>query len=376
MAEFTLSEWGGAQVEHNSNVFEVADRKESLLQNGTPEVADTIARYQGGGQLEWRVGQQRLLAVAEGAKVQYRQFEQLDHYEHHWGGQFDWKLSDIVDGQVEYRDDRRLASFADVDTSVLTLQTDRAALASLNVLVAPSWRVETGAQRHESKLPLPNAREFKLTEDSGHVGVKYVGADKLSAGLVAEGARGEYSGLAAASTYDQYGLKLAANYVVSDLSKLESELGAVQRTEHATSGAIAGDDQKVTELEGKLAYKRELSGKTSTELELFRRVESYVAGANALVDTGLAAALSWKPTDKIVVNGRAGWSQSAFKTGAESSQGRKDEYLHANLEVSYRALDWLLWRAFSEYRDRNSNIRNEDFAVTVGGLELRLQFQQ
>ncbi|HUP91108.1 MAG TPA: outer membrane beta-barrel protein [Solimonas sp.] len=369
LAEFETSEWGGAEIVYNSNVFEAASGQDGLRQDGNDEAADTIMRFQGGARVVETLGQQKLRATGQVGQVMFQRFGELDHVEHHLDGAFDWKLGSVVDGEVEYRHDRRRATFAEVDNSVLTLQTEQAGRASLNAMATPSWRVESGIERRVSDLPLPDGREFRFSEDTGRVGLKFLGLARVTAGLAAEAARGEFSGLADAATYDQFSLKLAATYAHSEESRLEGELGMVQRTQQPSG---SGEDSKVNTLEGKLAYKRAFTVKSSAEVELFRRVESYLAGSSALVETGVAAAAAWLATEKIAAHARAGLTRGEFQT----EQGRVDDYYHAGVDVGYQVLDWCLLRAFGEYRERASNLAEGEFAATIAGLELRLQFQQ
>lgn len=379
-AALKFSGWGGAQYEYNSNVFEVENLREAMEQQGTTEVEDSILRYKAGAEIGIEAGQQRLRAVAEGARVQYARFQEIDHDEHRLAGIFDWKLSSVVDGSVQYRHERALAPFADVDASILALQTQQVGLASFNVQASPRWRFETRAQGLQSELPINEDRTFELRESEAEVGLKYTTEDQLSAGVFVEGAQGEYRGALnregnpTDADYDEWTLGLEGDYVLSGISTIHGEAGVVRREETPIFGERTSST--VTAFTGEVQYERIISDKTEATAEIFQRVSSYVAGANSLLETGLAAGIEWKATEKIGFVGKLGWSRADFQTGEDSDEGRKDKYLFSQAALSYQALTWLLMRAFGEYRERSSNAFDESFDAFVGGMELRAQFSE
>ena len=377
-AALELVPYGSAQYEHHSNIFEVSSEEEALEQNGDSERSDNVLRLAAGLDLSWMPGQQELRLKGEARRLQYDRNGDLDHNEHTVSAAFDWKAGSTVDGTLEYEQDRRVASFADLDTSELSVQTERNAHALLGVGVTPTWRVETAANYHESELPLDDAPEFKLEETSGTLAINYLGVSKLSAGLLGEYLEGEYTGSDDARSFDETSLQLTADYAVTGLSSFNLKLGVTERQEERDDALAeeGTEDEDVSGFTGSLGYNRTLSGKTSFGAQIFRRVDSYVAGANALVDTGLQASLNWQPTARLSVGARAGWTRSEFENGSDTAQaGREDDLTTASLELSYQALRWLALRPFVEYRDRSSNIEDESFDSTVVGAEMRARFE-
>jgi len=370
-AELELIPYGSAQYVYYSNVFEVSGRDEAIAQNGTDERDDTALRYTAGAEASATFGQQRLHVQAEASRVDYDTFTQLDHNEHLIDGGLDWKLGSTVDGGVGYRQERRLASLADLDTSERRLQTDRTGRATVNVNVTPSWRVETGAEIYQTELPLTGAPEFELEEKRGSLGVKYGGLAQVAVGVLAEYTDGEYSGVPFASSYKEKALQLTLDYVLSGISTFKAQAGVVERED---DDAPPGDDgtQGFT---GLLAYDREISVKTKLHTQVYRRLDSYDAGANTLTDTGALVGLSWQATPKILVKTQYQYVRSDFESGTPGNIGREDRLSAATLDLTYELLQWLSVRPFAEYRDRESNLPDASYNAAVAGLELRARFQ-
>jgi len=370
-AELELIPYGSAQYVYYSNVFEVSGRDEAIAQNGTDERDDTALRYTAGAEASATFGQQRLHVQAEASRVDYDTYTQLDHNEHLIDGGLDWKLASTVDGVVGYRQERRLASLSDLDTSERRLQTDRTGRATVNVNVTPVWRVETGAEIYESELPLTGAPEFQLEEKRGSLGVKYGGLAQVAIGALTEYIDGEYSGVPFASSYKEKALKLTLDYVLSGISTFKAQAGVVERKD---DNAPPGDDgtQGFT---GLLAYDREISGKTRLHTQVYRRLSSYDAGANTLTDTGALAGVSWQVTPKALVNANYRYVRSDFESGTPDNLGREDRLNAVALDLTYELLQWLSLRPFAEYRDRESNLPDASYNAAVVGLELRARFQ-
>lgn len=371
MAAVDFHPYAGTQYEYDSNVFSFSNRQDVIAATGGTQKDDTLLRYFGGIDVSLTPGQQRFYASAEARRVQFERFDELDHNEHLLLGGLDWKLGSRLDGKLEYRRERSMASFADIETTQLTVQTEETGNAALNLLLTPRWRIETGAKTRKVELPLPEFPDFALKENTGSAEIKYLGFSKLSAGILGQYTDGEYEGSPDANQFEQGSLQLTADYVVSGLSAFNAELGAIRRKNKN------GDGDDTSGFTGALGYKRELSGKTSVSAQLFRRINSYVAGANALVDTGASLGALWQATPKIVVSTQYQWTHSDFKTGdsvASINDNRTDKFGTAAIDLRYQALDWLLLRPYGEYHNRSSSTENQGYDGAVLGLELRLRF--
>lgn len=385
-AEIDFKPYTGAQYQYYSNLFEVSGKQEAIEQNGTSKRSDSALSYLAGLGTSIGFGQQKVSALAEVRRVNFDRFSDLDHNEHRYAGGLDWKLGSVLDGGFEYRQERRLASFSELDISELTLRRDETLGAKLNLQVTPVWRLETLGEQRTYELPLPDSPQFRLREKVANVAIRYVGVASLSAGLLGTYTDGEFTGVPDARTFDETSLQFVADYAISGLTRLNLRVGGVRRKQESTvdqtdENAVDPANDEVEGFTGALGLTRELSEKTSFNAQVYRQVDSYVVGANSLINTGAGAGLSWAPTEKTRFGARYDWTQTKFQDepidepGENADVGRKDKFKVASLEMTYRALDWLSFRPFAEYRDRTSTLNDAEFDAFVGGLEMRAGFK-
>lgn len=371
-AELKLVPYGSAQTIYYSNLFEVSGADEALAQHGSTRRDDTAQRYSGGAEASATIGQQRLHLQGEVARLQYSHFDQLDHTEYLADGGLDWKIGSRADGVVSYRQERRLASLSDLDTSELRQQIDRNGRATINLQLTPSWRLETAGEYYRSELPLTGAPEFELEERRGSIGVKYAGLGPMSVGLRGGYTDGHYSGIPGSETgFEEHSVLATLDYLLGGISKLQAEAGYEERE----SDDPAPGEEPTRGFTGSLTYSREISAKTRASAQIYRRLDSYDAGANTLTDTGVTLGAGWQATPKILVNTRYQWLQSEFESGQPGNDGREDRLQSAMLDLTYQIRDWFALRPFGEYRKRSSNLADAAYEAAVGGLELRARFE-
>jgi hypothetical protein len=136
------------------------------------------------------------------------------------------------------------------------------------------------------------------------------------------------------------------------------------------------DGQNVNGLSGSLQLTEHLSVKTNAHLRAFRRVNSYVAGANAVIDSGAEAGFDWHPTEKIGLSAGYEWTYSEYRAlGPVAAVGsdRRDHYQAVTLALTYAMFDWASWRLYGAYYDRSSTLLLDEYNQALAGLELRLR---
>jgi hypothetical protein len=357
-----------AQAAYDSNVFALSSREQAIVEGGDTRRSDTVYRYLAGasGDYQWDI--QKAFAAIEARRVLYQNFDQLNHDEYLLTAGFNWKIGETLDGMLDYRQERSMADFAELQTEQLTMQRERKAGGTFNFIVTPEWRLESGFRNHQLTLPLRDLPDYALSENSVNAAIKYIGIEKLSAGLNLEYLRGSYQGEPVEDKFSQETAELTAKYVVSGLSNIGAKIGYTERQEQATGG------DNVSGVAGSLSYIRRLSGKTSVDAELFREVNSYVAGANATVDTGARLGVFWQPTYKIITVARYEFSHSAFQGQGGVNANRSDQYQSVVLNISYQPLRWVYIKPFVRYQDRHSDIAIDGFNECTAGLQIQIRF--
>ncbi|MBV8063093.1 MAG: outer membrane beta-barrel protein [Nevskia sp.] len=362
--------YAASQYEFDSNVYSLSSREQAIALNGDAARADSSWRNLAGIDAAYGLGQSKLSADAEGRRVLYDRFSQLDHDEYLLSGAFGWKALSAWDGNLAVRQERRMASFANRISTQLSLERDRNASAGVNVNVAPDWRIETSAVAHQLDSPLPGFPDFSLREDTGNVALKYLGLAGLTSGVLLTYTDGRFRGVPDSPAYTQLTGVVTVSYVVSGISTVDGNVGYTRFRSRDSNG------EKVSGLSGALGWTARLTGKTDVHLRAYRRVNSYVAGADAVIDSGAETGVNWQATTKIGVAAGYEWTYSAYRALAPlapSDSNRRDHYQAANLGLSYAALDWLTLRTYGNYYNRHSDIDVDSFNQALAGVELRLR---
>lgn len=351
------------EAEYDSNVFRVSEAtaRQTL---GTGRRADEILDSQAGAGVEYKVDQQRLYASGDVDRVLYRRLSNLDHNEFQWLGGMDWKLGSALDGNAEYKTGRHMVAEENRATPSTTLdfETDHTARGSVNLMVAPQWRVESRVDWAEQDSPSPDAR-FHLDETKYTLGGKYLGFGAINTGLQAQYLTGDFTDAIQSGPYRQINLDYTLDYKNGSLSQLSLLLGGSRRR---------GRDGKAESFEGftgELHYKRFISGKTTMGVDLFRRVQSYAVLADYVAETGGDVSMNWQATPKIFVNLLASYIDDSFKLSS-----REDQLALAELGLNYQPLPWLSIKPAVQYENRQSNQALYSFVDTVVSLKAKVQF--
>jgi len=371
--------------EHNSNVFMRPSSAPPFAAQGITALGDTILDYEAGLGSELDFGPDRLTLDASATRDQYDRFSFLNHYEYLFDGDFDWRLGPVVDGTATFEQTRYMAPFTNTFTTSLLLNTDRTASVAVRVLMTPEWRLDLTPQLNEVDTPLPGFPDFKLTETSGAAGLDYLGFGKLTAGVLFTADRGRYEGIAAATRYQQREFDLTANYKVSGFSSLAASAGYTSRNSQvnpadsipapAGVGAFAGYAGTVgttSGATGALTYERQFTGKTSGHISVFRRVESYAAGANPEIGAGGEVGLTWKADPKITVSLTYGLARDQIEGGliVVNIANRTDRTQTAAFDVRYAALSWLTVRPYVNWNKAISTFTLGNYTATIFGVDV------
>jgi hypothetical protein len=385
LAATFFSPFATVGYEHNSNVFLRPSSAPAFAAQGITALGDTILDYEGGmsGELDW--GPDRLTLDASATRDRYDRFSFLNHYEYLFDGDLAWRLGPVVDGTVTLRQTRYMASFANTFTTTLLLDTDRTASATVRILMAPEWRLDLTPELHQLDTPLPGFPDFTLRETIGTAGLDYLGFGKLTAGLQFTYDDGRYERIAAATRYQQREFDLTANYKVSGLSTFAASLGYTTRNSEANPadsvqtpagvGAFAGYAGTVgttSGATGSLTYLRQFTGKTGGHLSIFRRVDSYAAGANPEIGTGGEVGVTWKADPKITVSLNYDLTRDQIKGGliVVNAVNRTDRTQTAAFEVRYAALSWLIIRPYVNWDKAVSTFTLGNYSTTILGVDV------
>jgi hypothetical protein len=362
-----LTPYAAEDIEHNSNVFDLPKSGGAPVGKNGPTFADTFFDTRVGVEGTYLLDVQKFFGTAEFRHFSYDNFTALNHNEELFDGGLKWKLARSVDGLFEYRHEQRMVQFQDLAaSSELILETENNVTASVNVNVTPEWRLESLAKDHLLSSPRNDVPGLSLHEDSIREGLKYLGVANLAAGVELEYLDGKYNHdpLALNPNYHQITVAAAATYVVSGLTNFTGNLGYSRRAD-PSNGGLSG-------LTGSLGYRRNLTAKTSVDVEVNRALSTYVTTGGNEIDTSAGATVNYQATYKILVRAGYTYTDSKFPgtpNGAATIE-RADHLQFATLDLTYQVLHWLSIRPYARYQARHSNLETFTFDGNVIGVEL------
>jgi hypothetical protein len=368
----------------NTNVFGRASDGPPLAAVGDDRFGDTISSYSAGFASGLSGPTLQANLNAQIGRQHFSHFGFLDNTFYRLEGGFGWRATEVIEWNASYIQVRSMAPLTDSLLTALFLDTDRALQGTLKILVRPEWRLDLTPTEHWRDTPLPGFEGFSLHETEGSATLNYLGFSKLTAGLRVDYLSGRFEGIVNPTRYTQVAEGLTANYQVSGLSSFTGQLGYTRRTSElygpasgagSTIGSLGGAVGTTSSVTGSLGYHRAITGKTSLTLQVFREIDSYVAGANPQVGIGGLVNLTWKPDVKF--NVELGYSQRN-----EDAQGNvvlinatnyKQNIRSELLDVTYNMTDWLHLKAYVHRLQQASNIAIANYTSNLYGLTLTAQ---
>lgn len=375
-----------ADVQYYSNLFDLPAGQEGAAIAPGHTGGDTAEEYSAAVTGTYTTGENGLTINIAGRHYEYENFTYLSHNEYNGAANLTWHFGPSFNIALQYTYNHSMVNFADTLTQQLVVNVDKSGGGTFNFLITPEWSLSLSPRVHDVLTPLPALGDqpafpdFALHEDIGTVALNYLGLAHISTGVSGTYTDGTYKNIVGATEYHQLTGDLIATYKVSDLSAFNGSIGyTVRDTEPNPSGSIgpepaggevvnpyfAGNIGKASAVTGQIGYTRQLTPKTSFLLNLFREVDSYVAGANALVGTGGELDLKWQADFKINVGAELRAEHEDF-VGTVIAQNnfpdRVDTLYTVGLTSGYAALTWLHFGANVTYQDRSSNLAQAVFS--------------
>lgn len=367
-AQMQSSPYADLRVEHDSNVFDFENAAEALLVGGSSHRADTRERAVAG--LDWRytLGDAQFSGQAEGRRVNYRRFDQLDRNEYRWSSGIAWSPRPSLEGLVDVSSERRLASVADRNTTEPFIERERSGQATLRTRPGSRWQLEAQIGDRRLYSPLPLLPDFALDERSADANVRHLLVGGSSLGFFTQAIDGDFKGTDGRDSFRQYAGEVEGRYGDRGPTRVTVRLGRSIRIPDAR------DIDDLEAFTGSISLQRDFSPLTSIELSAYRRLESYTAGADALLSRGMRVSLDWQ-RQQLGLSLGGQWSWASFQAqSVDSMDGREDRIRNVFLHGRYRVLRYLSLEPFYEYRRRISNTAFQDYSGSILGIELSAHF--
>lgn len=367
----------GARWVHDDNLFRFASADEALAENGNPRLADVHRELSLGGAVQYTWGLQKAAAALEYRRNDYRVFDELNNDAWNLASSLQWQLGSRYTGELRTQFTRELQSFEDRDSTQISLTRDWLWLASSRYALTPRWGLLNSVEVVRERFSLESQRFSDLDEISLETGTDYDVSALTSLGSSLRFSRGHYPerddgpGSTVASKYDQWEANGIIERTPSGISYLRLEAGYTRRQ------SVDGADRAFGTPTGTFTYRRQWFGDFSSNLQLFRRVNSVEErDANFRLQSGAALRLEYRWSSRLDGFARYERSESDYEGSPAQNVGgqpRQDSNHQTELGLNYRIFWWLQLSggAVWDRRESNRDGREYDDHRIQFGLEAR-----
>ena len=371
--DFTVS--GG--LSRDSNLFRLSDEADTAAILGTTQRSDTIRRLGGGIHGEVPLSRQKLLLDVDVNNYQFQEFGFLDYTGHDASLAWDWQVGNLWDGAVGYRHRRYLSSFATLQDRVQDLIDESHAHVSARRAIHPRWRATASLDGYDYEHSAASREALENRVVAGTVGLQYLTPSNNQLGVELAMSSGDYPNREVSTStlvdneYQEYEIRGTANWNLTDVSRLNGQLGYATR-EH---DQISARDYSGATYE--LEYQWTPLAKTSFLLSGYRDIRSYAdVSANYILTQGVSAGAAWAPTYRTVFQAEyinEDWDFSGDPgISLAGAPTRKDRVKSGRISAGYMPFDNTRFSVSYERGVRTSNIDTAeyDYDLVSGSVEV------
>jgi exopolysaccharide biosynthesis operon protein EpsL len=346
-------------VSYDDNLLRLHDADMAQALIGTDQLADVSRRAQGGVLVQKRIGQQLLSANLGASKTSYSRFSELDYTGRDLLAQWHWQLGSHLEGNLGASDAQELTPFIDFHRLERNLRTKRREYFDAAWRLHPRWRLRSGVARYRLGYDLAAQQVGDRTEGALEFGLDYLAPSHSTFGLQLRHVQGDFphrQQVGAAlidNSYAQNELKANVDWRVSAKSRLQFLGGHVQRTYNGFPG------RDFSGFNARAVASWDPTAKTGVLVNVWRETNAYLdVTTTSTVNSGVSAALNWKPTDKLLVDAMLKHERRAF-SGADaallgSGGARSDNFRYASLGLGYQPVSKILVK-LSLFRDQRAS---------------------
>jgi hypothetical protein len=306
--------------------------------------------------------------------------DELSHDDYTFSAGMAWTPSQAFNLALLATQDRLPLGLADVGGNQSTPQTSQRYQATVRVRPTPRWQLSLTPGWSETRTPLQDAEDFRVIETSAGASMEFIGAGRLVPGISASRGKSRYSGIEDATRYTQETVQGTLSYRLTEVTAFSLSAGKSWRTTQlrapTNDPAAIGNEGRESSFTGSLSTFRQLTPKTSVNLNVFRNFQYFDAGVNLSVGTGFSAGVNWAATPKTsaALSVSHSWSNiDNFEINGVAIT-RKDLLRSYTLGISYLATRSVSLSTNVTRQVRNSRILAEQYNSTIAGVSLSVRF--
>lgn len=258
-------------------------------------------------------GQQDFDVHAKFSKIDFEHFKQLDYAGHDLLFNWNWKISNFLEGKLGITDVKELMPYTDFHLQQRNLMDTQHAFYNGDIKFTPEWRLHTGLEQVKETFALPSEQILDNTTRTEVIGVDYVTYNGSATGLQFQHESGvypyyvEFDGKPESNNFTQDALNVNIDWHPSSITTLTALAGYAKRTSQVTT------DLSIYGMNGKADLIWSLTDKLKVDFGVLREFVPIQTGEiGYVIDNGGKVAVIWDATGKIQLNASAQYDKRKF----------------------------------------------------------------
>ncbi|SJM94561.1 conserved hypothetical protein [Crenothrix polyspora] len=371
--DHTFTPYVGSSHSYDSNLLRSQDNADTSF----------IHQIRAGLNVDWRYSLQQLIIKGEVNHNWFTNFSELDYLGHNVLAQWNWVAGSKLKGEIGYKHEEALASFAQLNATraaLNNLQTSQNYFANAEYQILPSIYLKAGFLRNEW-LYDGNDREISnQIQNIGEFSVQYRNLSRTMIGFRAVITDGQYPKRSALSIdsgdngFFRTSYHVDGEWKYSDKLRIGGSVGYLQQDyEHGDTYQIGFSDAVA-----RLDVNWIPSEKTTLAFSAWREVDqAFTLNASFVLSTGARITPSWVPTTKIRLEIPLSFETQDYLGDSPNSIGgnrRSDEVVDLGVNLIYNP--WInteLALKF-EHENRDSSQENSSYEAQTVGITAKVEF--
>jgi exopolysaccharide biosynthesis operon protein EpsL len=373
------------QLTYDSNVIRLPTGFTPDLSGNHTNPASFIKQVSAGLAVKWQFSQQEITADVSVNKNLYSNFRELDYTGHTFLGQWNWRATSKLKGELSYSNRLAMGNFSQINRLILdNLENREIYLAGGRYEFIQDWFLRAQFTRSSLRYAALERQASDLLEISQEYGIRYLNVRENMLGFRVIMTDGKYttrsdsyaisSGLDNGYTRMTYDLEGKWNYSVK--TRFRADIGYLsQEYKHIKS-------RNFSNIVGRGDILWEATKKLSFFLEVWREVSSAdTLTASFILANGVALTpkWTWSETPKIQVELPISYiQQDSLGTIVQGSSSTlpatKSNLSDVRLNLNYTPIPNIEMIAFVAYQNRSSNNPLRSYTDEMVGLTVKASF--
>jgi exopolysaccharide biosynthesis operon protein EpsL len=370
-------------ITHDNNVFRLSNAADPVTTIGSSSTADTYTTTGLGFRFDVPVSRQRFLGELGWNHNRYNRFTEFNFTDNNARAVWEWQAGNKLSGQLGYTQRKSLTSLSNVQSGVQSTTPNpihkQGTFFDAAYMLTPRWRLKGELTDARASNTIPELLVNDIDIDGTGFGVSYISPAGNEVGVNIRIAEAQFpfpqlvAGNLVDNAYRQRNAGLVTNWTISGHSRLNAQLGRVDRNYEQFP------ERNFDDTTYHAAYEWKATGKLSLTAEAQRDISPYEeVNTNAVLLHGIALRPSFDLTEKINISGALEHNNMDYLGDAGlvlgTVQPRSDRMRVAALRILYRPIRHAWAEAALRREDRSSSDPFGDYEVNIVSVTAGIRF--